>query len=405
VGQHWIYRDEASTNGSWVNGEKILPGVWNLVKPGDYLQLGDVALELEDAQARQDADFDPGPFGIRSLLVFSRGIFQSEYPVPEFGRALVVGGKNADLPLGVDMGELPSLVVERRGDAVAAITISKDASVLCNGQELTQTKVLRDRDDLEVEHYRIIFSDVARGAASQAALSRTTPPASTGARAVSGGGWDSLGRREPLLGQGPGGDPRAAPPGQSAIPARDGEGLSGASLARASAAADSPVPGFSRDASPEWVSPASDEGEGDPGVHASQSSRPGGASSWEESPDEQSGTFMSEGKRSESARSFPWGKDQDQEASFAPASPVPRQPDRLPFGKVGDIGVDQTVAIDPSKVHIARSGPEAAGRNRFGLEESDEEVMSSLEDKVWLTVGLLMVLALILMVVWWLLTR
>jgi hypothetical protein len=84
---------------------------------------------------------------------------------------------------------------------------------------------------------------------------------------------------------------------------------------------------------------------------------------------------------------------------------VHRQPDRLPFGKLGDIGVDQTVAIDPSKVHIARSGPEAAGRNRFGLEESSEEVMSSLEDKVWLTVGLLMVLALILMVVWWLLTR
>ncbi len=392
VGQHWTYRDEGSTNGSWLNGEKVPTQVWLLIKPGDYLQLGDVAIEVEDAERRGSAEFDRMGFGIRSLLVFSREAFQSEYPVPEFGRALVVGGKNADLQLSVDMHDLPSLVVERRGESVAAFTISKDILVELNGQALSQTRVLQDRDELVVEHFRIIFNDVVSAKRSPS----DSPDADRGRR----GGESS----RDLLGQGPAGDPRSAPPGQSPISANEAGTLSGASLAHASGAqGDAHSAGT-------FSTPSAHEQSTEGGwVEAARATRPsGGSHSANESVEMQASGDMAgdvTGGRRDPTRSFPWGEGEADDTQDAP--PTPRHPDRLPFGKIGsldDVRADQTVAIDPSLVR-PRGGFDASGRSRYSSEVSEDEVSSSLEDKIWLTVGLLMVLALILMVVWWLLSR
>ena len=112
---HWLYKDLGSTNGSWINGTKVEGGEWKLVRKGDLIQLADAALQLRGAG---EASGQPGLTDFpnlrgRSLLVFHRGEFFDEFPIPEHGRALVIGGSGADLELEGDLFELPSLVIVR----------------------------------------------------------------------------------------------------------------------------------------------------------------------------------------------------------------------------------------------------------------------------------------------------
>jgi pSer/pThr/pTyr-binding forkhead associated (FHA) protein len=320
IGQQWFFLDQDSTNGSWLNGRKITPQEWKLVKPGDYLQLGDIALELAFADSH---DTRVGaPTGIRSLIVFSRGRFLQEYPVPEFGRALVIGGAKADLRLDVDIHDLPSLVIERRGESVAAFTISGEVAVALNGEPLTRTSVLADRDELSVDHYRVIFNDMIVGANRRALEVRPVPSASQSASHVA-----SSSKGKPTM----------------EYHAELVEGTE-VDLPQEEAA-----PPAARDAT----------------------------------------------------RSFPWAAEAGTDEG-ATVSAMPRAPERLPFGK---IGVAQTVTLDSSAINSRISGYDIhpGSRNMIGVPE--EDAMSSLEDKIWLGIGLIMVMALIIMVVWWILNK
>jgi hypothetical protein len=152
---HWLYRDLDSTNGSWLNGVKLSPQVAHLLRQGDVIQLADKALAVEI-----DTVSETGTLFPRSLLVFTRGEAHDEYPVPEFGRALVIGGTKADLKLDVDVHEVPSLVFEARGDSLVAFPVAKETLPFYNGEPLTRSYTLKDRDELVVENYRVIVSFV-----------------------------------------------------------------------------------------------------------------------------------------------------------------------------------------------------------------------------------------------------
>ncbi len=147
----WIYKDLRSTNGSWINGVKVEPGIPMLVRSGDSLQLGDTLLQLR------------APSGVpttpRSIVVFSRDEPLEEFLIPEQGRALIIGGAKADLKLDVDVYELPSLVIERRGDAVCAFSVAREIPAYSNGQKIERTVGCADREELVVENYRCIIND------------------------------------------------------------------------------------------------------------------------------------------------------------------------------------------------------------------------------------------------------
>lgn len=160
---HWLYKDVGSTNGSWLNGIQLNKEQWTLVRAGDVLQLADTALTLKQISSGQKDAF-PQP---RSLLVFSRGSFQEEYQIPEYGRALVIGGAKADLRLDVDINELPSLVIERRGDRVCAFSIAREAPIRHNGKEISNLVNLNDRDELRIGHYIILLNEPDSGASTQ----------------------------------------------------------------------------------------------------------------------------------------------------------------------------------------------------------------------------------------------
>lgn len=160
--QHWFFQDLGSTNGSWVNQRKLEANEQVIVKVGDVLQCADRLLRLNEAPGT------PPVLPMRSLLVFSHGQFVEEYPIPEYGRALAVGGQKSDLRLDVDIHELPSLVVERRNDTVCAFTVTRETQAFLNGQELSVLTAINDGDTLEVGPYKIIFSDIVSDSANDA---------------------------------------------------------------------------------------------------------------------------------------------------------------------------------------------------------------------------------------------
>ncbi len=161
VRNHWFYKDLGSTNGSWINGNAVIQGIWQLVRPNDYIQLADLAVRLRSASGEGVATTLTGlpATNGRSLIIFSEDRFIDEFPIPEFGRALVVGGSQGDLDIRGDVYENPSLVVERRGDSVCAYDVAKEYSLKVNGEEVEETSALKDRDTIELCEYMILFND------------------------------------------------------------------------------------------------------------------------------------------------------------------------------------------------------------------------------------------------------
>lgn len=159
---HWFYKDLGSTNGSWVNGVAAADGVWKLIRPGDLVQVADAALSISDDPENPPPLHNMSGFpalGGVSLVIFSKGEFLDEFPVPEYGRALVMGGSQGDLQIEGSLEELPSLIVERRGMNVVASSVSKTLAIKVSDEELTGPRTLIDRDEINIAHYFIIFND------------------------------------------------------------------------------------------------------------------------------------------------------------------------------------------------------------------------------------------------------
>lgn len=161
-GSQWVYKDLESTNGSWLNGKRVEPGALNVVRAGDALQFGDIGVRLVEV-ADSSRGWSSAQNQQRVVLVFSRGQFFKEFPVPPFGRALsvggAIGGAKADLEIDSYVDDLPSLVIEGRGEHVSAIGVSPRAVYFINGEQKSGNAVVRDRDEIRIAHYKIYFSD------------------------------------------------------------------------------------------------------------------------------------------------------------------------------------------------------------------------------------------------------
>lgn len=186
IREHWFYKDLESTNGSWHNGSKLRGNQWRLIRSGDIVQMADTAIRVTtDDDRRSETLVGLSSIGGRSLVVFSKGDFINEFPVPEYGRALVIGGSKADLPLEADLAELPSLVVERRGDNICAFRLAKEARVLVNEQELGDLVNLADGDEVRVGDYQIMMNDPTALQRRERSVDRLT---GSGEPLVAGGG-------------------------------------------------------------------------------------------------------------------------------------------------------------------------------------------------------------------------
>ena len=152
-GNYWLYRDLGSTNGSWLNGVRLAPHHFKIVRGGDVIQLADTSYLLKGA-ARGGNE--------RSLLVIQQGAVQQEFVVPAHGRALAIGGPDADLPLSSDADQSASLVIEGRGDRPYAYQDSESATIIHNGIKRSGVIPLAHNDDLVLGQYTILVQE-ARG--------------------------------------------------------------------------------------------------------------------------------------------------------------------------------------------------------------------------------------------------
>ncbi len=169
IRDHWLYRDMGSTNGSWLNGVKLVPGEWKLVRSGANLQVADCLMRLSETDESVNLSVQQGTQGAgaaaiggRSLLVFSGADFVDEFLIPEYGKALSIGGSNADLALTGDIFDQPSLVIERRGDRICAFGIVKDNQIFHNDRLIQDFADLGDGDTVKLANYTIILNDPSR---------------------------------------------------------------------------------------------------------------------------------------------------------------------------------------------------------------------------------------------------
>ena len=158
VRDHWTFRDLGSTNGSWVNGVQAAGGQWYEVRAGDVIQLADLALRLD---ASPNAADEGARKVFPSLLVFNNELFVEEYPIPDYGRALVVGGQNGDLQIEGRDRVSPDLVLEKQKERLVASRYAEDLVVTVNDREVTDTAPLLDRDAIKIGVYLILFVDPA----------------------------------------------------------------------------------------------------------------------------------------------------------------------------------------------------------------------------------------------------
>lgn len=163
IRHHWLYKDLGSTNGSWLNGAPLTEGQWKLVRPGDLIQIADLPLRLKAFEAGGEEGSESAgssSFGIRSLIVFSNSNFLDEYPVPENGPILLIGGLRADLKLKEDDDDEQKLVlsIERR-DSNIEVSGHADVPVFINEEQSLDTQVVEDRDIIRIGQYTILVND------------------------------------------------------------------------------------------------------------------------------------------------------------------------------------------------------------------------------------------------------
>ena len=92
-------------------------------------------------------------------IILKNELFLTEIPVPEYGRALTIGGVASDLELEGDLFEQPSLVVERHGDGFVLYSVAKEFPLSLNGVDVRDVAELKDCDEIELINYRIFYSD------------------------------------------------------------------------------------------------------------------------------------------------------------------------------------------------------------------------------------------------------
>ena len=173
-GSFLLFQDIGSTNGSWINGVKLVPNKWYLLRPCDQLVLADIMFcisEVDEKGVKKQVS-DIEIINQRTLLVLKDDKFAGEFKVPDFGRALVIGGSSCDLELEGDLFEYPSLIAEKRGENVVVYSLAKEFPIAINGEAIEALTALKDCDEVTLLNYTIFYSEPS---AVSAAVMPETP--------------------------------------------------------------------------------------------------------------------------------------------------------------------------------------------------------------------------------------
>ncbi|HMO02792.1 MAG TPA: FHA domain-containing protein [Oligoflexia bacterium] len=150
---YWYYLDEASTNGSFLNGTRLTQFRWYPLRDGDLLRMADVVFVVCLPNLSQAPS---------NLTIFREKKFLMVKTIEPVGRALEIGGTRSEIEDFESPSEKPSLIIEKKFDDLNAFQIDSSARLSLNGIEVLSSIVLRDRDLLMLGDLIIYFNDPAR---------------------------------------------------------------------------------------------------------------------------------------------------------------------------------------------------------------------------------------------------
>jgi pSer/pThr/pTyr-binding forkhead associated (FHA) protein len=158
-GSHWFYEDLGSTNGSFINGVELDPGILNLVRDTDILQMADICLRIRERTTLGGVLSESQRMSRSTglLLVMRNGILLREMPVYTSGVILTIGGNEALFELDTDTSSFPALVVEFDGKNVFAYGVNEYIQPLRFGSPISGRLRLENRIVLSVDEYTVIY--------------------------------------------------------------------------------------------------------------------------------------------------------------------------------------------------------------------------------------------------------
>lgn len=157
---HWVYRDFESTNGSWVNGVKLAPGQYRLVRHGDVIQLADFPMKVVDINYIPGAEADAVP----TVLVFYNDHFEAEIPLEDAERVFSVGGPGGAFFVEGVPPDVSQLEIVHNGWRVELSVGQSALPVIVNGMAARGVTALSDRDEVAIDAYRVIVNDIRSAA-------------------------------------------------------------------------------------------------------------------------------------------------------------------------------------------------------------------------------------------------
>jgi len=154
VGSHWVFCDLGSTNGSWINDEKITQDKLRLLKTGDEVILADSRFSIR-------LRAEPGnPLGryVKSLLVFEDEKFLSEFSLENKEGKFTVGGPGSSIK-APDGGQEPVFEIVNEPEGVFGIPLNGYMGVERNGEQISDRAILLDGDLITFGKVRILLND------------------------------------------------------------------------------------------------------------------------------------------------------------------------------------------------------------------------------------------------------
>lgn len=160
----WLLRDLNSTNGTQVNGVKVQPGQFRMLRHGDLVQLANFPMRFTELHPinHESEDGVPPP----TLLVFNGDHFEADFPLATPGARFLVGGAEGHLFLEPP-GDATQLEIAFHASHLEMTVIASAVPIIVNGMSVGGVTTLSDRDEIDIESYKIIVNDPASARTSK----------------------------------------------------------------------------------------------------------------------------------------------------------------------------------------------------------------------------------------------
>jgi pSer/pThr/pTyr-binding forkhead associated (FHA) protein len=161
----WWLEDLGSTNGTWLDGERLVPEQPRPLAPGAVLVLGNVRVRFDGAGPSRGAAEGTGTIarrlvndllagssdGAPAIRVVSGGAVGSRLSLTELGRAYVVGrADSCDLPLGVEEVSREHAAFVRSTGGVIVRDLGSKNGVVVGGARIEGERQLADGEVMQI---------------------------------------------------------------------------------------------------------------------------------------------------------------------------------------------------------------------------------------------------------------